>query len=405
MARSRGERRYTRPILLAGDGAAPQRFSPVGFESGKDSFSEDWLQRLLFEQPDILPIEQIEPAFSDAAPVCREMPTPAGPIDLVLVTETGSPVLVETKLWRNPEARRDAIIQILDYGKEVSGWTAEQFDDAVKRARQDRRRSFDVLSDYFDEPDEPSYYDGLSRCLKDGRFLLLIVGDGIRDGVENIVHFLQAQVGLRLAFGLIELGIYRVPALPKAILIQPYVLAKTVEIVRAVVQREQADIRVSEPERASTARPKSLTEDSFFEALAQSDGALPARLKKFFGNCEELLGLYVTVSKASLILHWMDDTVGKVNFGTFFPDGTLRTNYICHSAEVAGGIEIGETYLKSLAKWCDGATVRKAGNSWTWKVVKDGRDPSVAPFLDHADDWVELIETTMNRFRKIAETG
>lgn len=405
MARPRGERRYSRPILLPGDGAASQRFSPIGFERGEDSFSEDWLQQQLFEQPDILPIEQIEPAFSEAAPICREMQTPAGPIDLVLITETGLPVLVETKLWRNPEARRDAIVQILDYAKEVSRWTAEQFDEAVKRARNDRRRSFAVLSDHFDEPDEPTYYDGLSRSLKDGRFLLLIVGDGIRDGVENIVHFLQAQVGLRLAFGLVELGVYRVPAIPGATMIQPYVLAKTVEIVRAVVQREHTDIRISEAERDSAARPKSLTEDSFYESLAGLDSALPARLRSFFGDCEGLLGLYVTVSKASLILHWMDDTVGKVNFGTFFPDGKLRTNYICHSAQEAGDVRVGVKYLETLARWCDGASVRTNGNSWTWKVTKNGRDPSMVPFLDRADEWVELIEITMNRFREVANYG
>lgn len=403
MARPRGERRYTRPILLPGDGAAPQRFSPVGFDRGEDSFSEDWLQQQIFEQPGILPIEQIEPAFSEAAPICREMPTPAGPIDLVLITETGLPVLVETKLWRNPEARRGAIVQILDYAKEVSGWSPEQFDDAVKRARKDGRRSFEVLSDHFDEPDELSYYDGLSRCLKDGRFLLLIVGDGIRDGVERIADFLQTQVGLRLAFGLIELGVYRVPALPGATMIQPYVLARTVEIVRAVVQREQTDIEISEPDRASAARPKSLTEESFYEALARMDNALPAKLKRFFGDCENLLGLHITVAKASLILHWMDDTVGKVNFGTFFPNGRLRTNYICWSADEAGDIGIGVTYLETLAGWRVGASVRKAGNPWSWKVTENGRDPSMTPFLDHADEWVELIETTMNRFRKIAD--
>ena len=415
--RSRGDRRYTRPILIPSEGVAPQRFSQVGFESGKDSFSEEWLQRLLFEQPDILPIEQIESAFSEVAPVCRELPTPAGPIDLVLVTETGLPVLVETKLWRNPEARRDAIVQILDYAKEVSGWTAEQFDEAVKRARRDNRTSFDALSDRFDEPDEPTYYDGLARSLSDGRFLLLIVGDGIRDGVENIAHFLQAQVGLRFAFGLVELGVYRVPAVSGALMIQPYVLAKTVEIERAVVRREHTDIEISEPQADSDLRdtsrrirPQAITEDSFFEALARVDAALPGRLRHFFQACENDLGLKVTVSRASLILHWFDDTFGKVNFGTFFPDGTLRTNYICSSAEDAGDIHIGEEYLETLATLCDGATVRgkskgKERKPWTWKIVRNGRDPMMAPFLDHADEWLELIETTMSRFRKIAGAG
>ena len=131
-------------------------------------------------------------------------------------------------------------------------------------------------------------------------------------------------------------------------------------------------------------------------------------MRHFFQACENDLGLKVTVSRASLIVHWFDDTFGKVNFGTFFPDGKLRTNYICHSAEDAGDIKIGEDYIEALAKFCDGATVRrirkgKERKPWTWKIVRDGRDPMMAPFLDRADEWVELIETTMNRFRKITD--
>ncbi len=34
-------------------------------------------------------------------------------------------MLVEAKLWRNPEARRKVIGQILDYAKELSRWNYE----------------------------------------------------------------------------------------------------------------------------------------------------------------------------------------------------------------------------------------------------------------------------------------
>jgi hypothetical protein len=40
------------------------------------------------------------------------------------VTPSGLPVLVECKLWRNPQARHQVVSQILDYAKELSRWSS-----------------------------------------------------------------------------------------------------------------------------------------------------------------------------------------------------------------------------------------------------------------------------------------
>ena len=57
--------------------------------------------------------------FTGPVPICTELSTPAGAIDNFMVTPSGLPVLVECKLWRNPEGRREVIGQILDYAKEL----------------------------------------------------------------------------------------------------------------------------------------------------------------------------------------------------------------------------------------------------------------------------------------------
>ena len=90
-------------------------------------YDERWLQDLLFAHSELLPIEEIEPIFSGAVPVCRELPTRVGPLDLVYLNEQGLLTLVECKLWRNPEARRQVVGQILDYAQEISRWS---FDEA-----------------------------------------------------------------------------------------------------------------------------------------------------------------------------------------------------------------------------------------------------------------------------------
>ena len=74
-------------------------------------YDEGWLQSLLFETPEILPVGEFDQAFAPPTPLCRELPTAAGPIDLVYMSEQGRLSIVECKLWRNPEARREVMTQ------------------------------------------------------------------------------------------------------------------------------------------------------------------------------------------------------------------------------------------------------------------------------------------------------
>ena len=88
-------------------GAAALRLEPVPFEGGRPgSYDEAWLRDLIFAHPRSLPIEEVEPVLAEVRAICTELPTPAGPADLLLLTASGGLVLIECKLWRNPEARR-----------------------------------------------------------------------------------------------------------------------------------------------------------------------------------------------------------------------------------------------------------------------------------------------------------
>ena len=42
------------------------------------------------------------------------------------VNPLGLLILAEHKLWRNPQARREVIGQILDYAKEFASWSYEE---------------------------------------------------------------------------------------------------------------------------------------------------------------------------------------------------------------------------------------------------------------------------------------
>src|SRR6266436_1219521 len=65
---------------------------------------EQWMQAVLDRCPQILPLREVDeradpPAFS----LGMEIHTPSGSIDNLFICKNGHPVVVEMKLWRNPE--------------------------------------------------------------------------------------------------------------------------------------------------------------------------------------------------------------------------------------------------------------------------------------------------------------
>ena len=214
-----------------------------------EAYSEDWLQDLLYRHSQALPVAEIDDSFSGLVPVCREMETPVGPVDVVYVTRTGRPVIVEAKLWRNPESRRKVIGQILDYAKELSRWNYETFDAAVRRARrkedgESAKGLIDLMGFAPDSTEAARFIDALSQSLKRGDLLLLIVGDGIREGVGAIADFLEGHASLHFTFGLVEMAIYQLPEGGQ--LVQPRVLAQSTIVRRIVVDLRHESIEVSE---------------------------------------------------------------------------------------------------------------------------------------------------------------
>ena len=395
---------------LKGSRAVPLHRRRLEIGSGGNGYDEDWLQRLLFETPEILPIGEIDPAFAPATPLCRELPTAAGPIDLAYMSEEGRLSIVECKLWRNPEARRGAVSQILDYAKEISRWSYDELNDAVCRAA---RRSgntnalFDIVRAQHDMLDEATFVDDVARSLTSGRFLLIVVGDGIREGVERIADYLNQSAGIRITFGLVELAIFDMPeGSAGGVIVEPRVLAKTIEIERAVVRRADAEVVVEDPPPASGGvRVRTqITEKEFYEQIEQVDPALPERVRAFFQSYEAQGDDFeVTLSRASYILNWHRSDGSKVNFGTLFPNGDLDTNYVVYYAEQCGDPQVGVDYLEAVARLLPGATVKKDGNYWSWRVVVDGRKPKVGDLLEHSNEWLTAIGQAVIAFNRLDE--
>jgi len=269
-----------------------KRLELVALSGGRAGagYDERWLQHLIASNPQALPIAEIESFQEGAVSICLELGTNAGPIDLVLVTPRGDIVLVECKLWRNPQARREVVGQIIDYAKELPRLSYEAFDAAIRKAEPAGKAAktdslYQRAGAEVAGVDEASFIDAVSRNLRRGRLLLLIVGDGIQEGVQNIVDFLQQHAGMHFTLALVEVAIFK--SHPDGYLVQPRVLAKTQMVPRGVVSIEDDRVTIradqsTEPVTPSAGRgeaprprpsvPATISEERLYEAL---DAKLP----------------------------------------------------------------------------------------------------------------------------------
>ncbi len=78
----------------------------LGDVKGKN---EGWLRDTLFENPEIIPVNDIDSTFGPLVPLCKELRTEAGQIDAVFINDRGRLTIVECKLWKNPQARREVV--------------------------------------------------------------------------------------------------------------------------------------------------------------------------------------------------------------------------------------------------------------------------------------------------------
>lgn len=303
------ERQHAAPIFIdrLDEGGIAKTISPIHVQS-ETQHDEAWLQRLIFSFPQALPVHEIEPGFSRLVPVCLELPTPAGSVDNLYVTDRGDLVIAECKLWRNPESRREVVAQIIDYAHSMNRWTYADLQGAVKRALIPETRPAAGLYDLVKpatEIDEADFVDAITRNLRLGRMLLLIVGDGIREGVETLSDFLQMHAGFHFTLGIIEMPVYGLPN--GGFVVQPRVLARTINIERGVVSivdgRPHLSSSVSTTESPSARRRTSISQERLLEMLEEVEPGLPAALQSFIDGGAEM-GVTLEAAPKSLQIRW-----------------------------------------------------------------------------------------------------
>jgi hypothetical protein len=316
----RGNRRGGQPIIIQNSTATLLERIPLDARL----LNEEWLQKLIHHNPNVLPVNEIETGFTPLIPIGKEVSTVAGNIDNLFISPEGYLTIIETKLWRNPEARREVVGQIIDYAKELNKWTFDNLDNSVKTFNQLYNKSSDGLlvtvrkHIELDETDEQTFIDNISKNLKRGRFLLLIVGDGIRESVEDMVEYLSQSPQLYFTLALIELQIYNLNKFDNSKIIIPQLVTRTTEITRAIVKIEGsslADLKINvETDLAtelingqSQANSRlTITAQDYFEQLEKHTNKETVRFaNQVIKDCENL----------GLIVEW-----NTGSFGVKFPD-------------------------------------------------------------------------------------
>mgnify|MGYP005854746955 CR=1 FL=1 len=214
-----------------------------------EGMTESWLQGLLFDHPALVLLDRIEPGAGPFLPLVRELPLPrpGGTVflDLFGVTPAGRPVLVECKLWRNPQARREVVAQILEYAALLRQWTLADLSAHLARTLGPGTNPiFAAAAAQAPALDETAFSDALARALRTGDFLLVIAGDGIREDAQAIAEHLA---GSRARLGLLEIRIWQ-DAAGRRVIVPQVPLRTEVMRLRVVTDAEGAALPLAEEE-------------------------------------------------------------------------------------------------------------------------------------------------------------
>ena len=169
--------------------------------------TEDELQELIAEHPELLDGEQIRPGnprrwvLVTREKSVAELPGAGGrwSVDHLIVDQDAVPTLVEVKRGENPEIRRSVVGQMLEYAAHAAAtWTAEELRRSFEESSRERGRDpEEAIADLLG-PDEAAsaerFWDDVSRNLAASRLRLLFVADEIPEPLKRVAEFLHAQM-------------------------------------------------------------------------------------------------------------------------------------------------------------------------------------------------------------------
>ncbi len=369
-------------------------------KNGLIGYDERWLQKLIASRPQVLPIQDIEPAFTPAFSACIELPLGPKSLDILLVTASGNLIAVECKLWRNHEARREVIAQAIDYAARLQALTYPELETAIHRARREPTfRLYEHVGREAGEPEpslsEHQFIDAVSLNLRSGRCLLLIVGDGIHEEAETMAEFLQQHAGAHFALAVVTLAIYELPSKGQRLLV-PSVSLQTTNIVRGIVRVDGASVSVAmAPATTTPHRATTLSEDEFFARLDAVRPGTATSLRAFLAAQDDLHIEY-EVLKTLVVRMVVGDL--RVQPFWFYQNGIVDTG--------VGQKQLMRPFAEKLAAAIPGTVAKETPKTWYVPRQKsDGTKLTVWDVLNHAEGVRAALETLHESLMEAASSA
>lgn len=392
-------KQHTTPIIISENEI--QKLDKIPLNS--KIYNEDWIKDICFRSPNLLPLEEIEPVFNGMIPICRELFVESGSVDLVFINESGFITIGECKLWRNPEARRKVIGQILDYAKDIAKWDYSKFEKECLKARKgDEKTLYDVIQSICPDIDESTFIDNIQKNLSKGRFLLALIGDGIRENMEELVKYIHREGNLNFTLTLIEVPVYKNPK-NSEIIVTPRILAKTKEIER-IVYKLSDDFQVEEiKQQKEETTSNTISEKVYFERLQKSIGKDQTKIfQTFIETLKTELNIAPKLGRGRIVSLNLKSANGIYNFASIQETGEVWFYGIVYNTELIGDKNIGIDYLKKLANIVDGEFF-DSYKEWNWCVKRNGKYINIIEYLKHQREWINLISETLEKINKLEE--
>ena len=199
------------------------------------------------------------------------------------------------------------------------------------------------------------------------------------------------HAGFHFALGIIEMHIFALPT--NGFVVQPRVLARTVNIERGIVRLSDSQLKVEPPETAvsktASGHRTSITQEQLLERLARSSPGAPEALKHFLEEADAL-GVFAEPATKSLQIRWTGPDETNYALAGITPDGELKTFQVSWKPNDIGRIDLAHEYLQRVATLI-GGKVRETPDPAQWYIVKGEKNPPAMELLTKSDDWLDII--------------
>jgi hypothetical protein len=161
---------------------------------------EEALKTLFERHPNIIPGRQIEPGSDDPPRFVllrRDMPVRGSAVGNLHVDQHGMLTVVETKLFENPESRREVVGQIIEYAADAAeAWGNGRAREMATEAWSKEGKVLDnVLNEEFGDPHaSESIWKRVEANLSHGRLRLIIATDELSPEVRRMIEYLNKQM-------------------------------------------------------------------------------------------------------------------------------------------------------------------------------------------------------------------